>query len=206
MWEKFDPNIYANYDIFLKNPKYYWDLERAMIPIFAKAKPNPNHKAVVELEKKSMVDAIITQNIDNFHQMAGSRVPVIELHGSVYSAYCMDRGQRIKRGYLLKSIKQGRKIPVCPNCGGRVKTGAIMFNEPMADDVLEQAREVSRRSDLFLALGSSLQVYPANELPIIAKKAGAKLIYINREETLMDKYCDLRFLGNLIEYFTAIGQ
>ncbi len=69
----------------------------------------------------------------------------------------------------------------------------------MADDVLEQAREVSRRSDLFLALGSSLQVYPANELPIIAKKAGAKLIYINREETLMDKYCDLRFLGNLID-------
>jgi len=172
-------------------------LERALVPIFADAKPNRGHRALVELEKKGKLSTIITQNIDNFHQLAGNKIPIIELHGNVYQAYCLDCGQKIKRGNVLKQLKSEDKIPICPYCGGRVKTGAILFNEPVADELIDSAIQAAQQSDLFLILGSSLIVFPANQILVLAKKAGAKLIIINKEPTQMDKYCDLRFLGNI---------
>ena len=197
LWEQFNPLTYANYNIFLRQPEFYWDLERAMIPIFGKAKPNKAHKALVDLEKKGKLKAIITQNIDNFHQAAGSRVPIIELHGNINEVYCMDCDSRIKRGYVLKRLKAGDIVPVCPKCGGRIKPNIVLFNEPFADDLFDRAQRIVERCDLLLVLGTSLQVYPANQLPALAKQAQAKEIFINFQETLLDKYASVRLLGNL---------
>lgn len=204
LWEQFNPLKYANYTIFLKKPEYYWELERVMTPRFEKAKPNKVHKAIVELEKKTNLKAIITQNIDNFHQEAGSKVPIIELHGNVNEIHCMDCHCAIKRSYIQKRIKAGDLVPKCPNCGGRVKPNILLFNEPIVEDVLEEATEYAEKCDLMLIFGSSLSVFPANQIPLLARKAGAKLIFINRDPTFMDKYATLRMLGDLETYLPMI--
>lgn len=201
LWEQYNPLIYANYNVFLRKPEYYWELERSLAPLFLGAKPNRAHKVLVELERKlnGYFAGIITQNIDNLHQVAGSKVPIIELHGNVFRAHCLDCNDSVKRDYILKRIALGDKVPVCPACGGRVKPEVILFNEPMGDEVLEKAQKLTEECDIFLALGSSLEVFPANQLPLIARKNknGAKIIIVNQTPTVMDKYCTLRILGDL---------
>ncbi|MCF2140886.1 MAG: NAD-dependent protein deacylase [Candidatus Lokiarchaeota archaeon] len=204
LWTQFNPLKYANYSVFLKTPKYYWQLEKALIPKFENAKPNKAHKALVSLEKKGKLKAIITQNIDNFHQDAGSKVPIVELHGNMNHAYCMDCYTPIKRNYILKWLKRKSGIPICPKCGGRIKTNIVLFNEPIAEDLLEEATKYAEDCEIMLVLGSSLTVFPANQIPLLARKAGAKLIFINKDPTFMDKYATLRMLGNLETYLPMI--
>ncbi|MHA1795292.1 MAG: SIR2 family NAD-dependent protein deacylase [Promethearchaeota archaeon] len=200
LWEQYNPLQYANYSVFLKKPHYYWELERAMIPRFEHARPNKAHKALVKLEKMGKLQAIITQNMDNFHQEAGSKVPVIELHGNKNRAYCMDCHTPIKRSFLTKWLKHNSGIPICPVCGGRIKTDVVLFNEPFAEDLLEQATEFAENCEIMLVLGTSLSVFPANQIPLLARKMGAKLILINKDPTFMDKYATLRILGDLETY------
>lgn len=204
LWSRFDPNIYANYKVFLKNPELYWNLERAIIPEFSKAKPNATHRSIVKLQKRGTLQAIITQNIDNFHQKAGSTVPIVELHGNAYHVNCLDCKRSINRTYVTKRLKAGDVVPVCPFCKGRVKPGIILFEEPIADQVMNTAYEYAKNCDLMFVLGTSLLVFPANQIPLIAKKAGAKLIFINREPTYLDKHATLRFLGNIGEIFPTL--
>lgn len=204
LWEQYNPLKYANYNVFLKEPEYYWDLERALVENFENAKPNKIHKALVSLEKKGNLKAIITQNIDNFHQDAGSKVPIIELHGNAKKAHCMDCGLQIKRSYINKKIRNGTHIPTCPQCAGRIKPNVVLFNEPIAEDLLEEATKYAENCDLMLVMGSSLTVFPANQIPLLANKAGAKLIFINREQTYMDRYCTVRLLGDLGVYIPLL--
>lgn len=204
IWERFNPMRYAEYSVFLRRPDYYWNLERNMIPMFANAKPNLNHHALVDLEKKKKIDILITQNFDNLHQIAGNKVPIIELGGNAYRASCMDCGINIKRGYILKRLNAGDNVPHCPICGGRIKTGILLFNEPIPEEIIESAINAAETCDLFVVIGSNLVVYPANNLPIIAKKAGSKVIYFNLDQTMMDKYCTLRFLGDIKTNFPPL--
>jgi len=204
LWEKFNPLKYANYTVFLKEPKYYWELERVLIDEFDNAKPNKSHKALVQLEKKGKLKAIITQNIDNFHQDAGSSVPTIELHGNAKNAHCMDCMAPIKRKYIQKRLKVSDNVPLCPNCGGRIKTEVVLFNEPIAEDLLEKATMYAERCDLMLVLGSSLSVFPANQIPLLAKKNGARLIFINKDQTYMDRYATVRLLGDMNVYLPLL--
>ncbi|MHA1674351.1 MAG: SIR2 family NAD-dependent protein deacylase [Promethearchaeota archaeon] len=206
LWEQFNPLKYANYTVFLKNPEFYWELERAMMPAYEKAKPNKAHKALVELEKKGNLKAIITQNADNFHQDAGSKVPIIEIHGNINRVHCMDCHTTIKRSYIQKRLKQGDDVPKCPECGGRVKPDVVLFNEPVADDLLEEATYYAENCDLMLILGSSLSVFPANQIPLLARKAGAKLIFINRDRTYLDKYATVALLGDLVVYLPLLTK
>lgn len=204
LWEKYNPLKFANYTVFLQTPEYFWELVRALLPVFEKAKPNRGHKALVRLEKKGKLTGIITQNMDNFHQMAGSKVPVIELHGNAKKAHCMDCNTNIKQNYIIKRIKADESIPVCPECGGRIKSDVVLFNEPVADDLLEEATLLAESCDILLILGSSLSVFPANQIPLLARKAGARLIFINKDPTFYDKYATLRLLGNLGTYLPMI--
>ena len=204
LWSQFDPNLYADYNVFLKNPEFYWELERKLGKIFLNAKPNKIHKALVKLEKKGKLNGIITQNIDNLQQSAGSKIPIIELHGNPIKAHCMDCKKPISRKYINKNLKKSENIPVCPFCNGRIKTNTLLFNEPMAQDIMKAAISLAEKCDLMLILGSYLAVYPANQIPLIAKKAGATLIFINNEPTHYDKYATLRLLGQVESYLPLI--
>jgi len=156
------------------------------------AKPNAGHAAVARLVARGKVRAVITQNVDNLHQDSG--VPadqVIEIHGNASYATCLECGLRHELADLREGFVERHEIPVCRACGGLVKTATISFGQPMPAGPMELAQAASLDCDLFLVLGSSLVVFPAASFPLIAKRAGARLVIVNREQTEQDSYADL---------------
>ncbi|MBT9447097.1 MAG: Sir2 family NAD-dependent protein deacetylase [Hyphomonadaceae bacterium] len=155
-------------------------------------KPNAGHYAVARLVERDKAFAVITQNVDNLHQDSG--VPeerIIELHGNASYAKCLDCGERHELDDLRSVFVDRGEIPTCRACGGLVKTATISFGQPMPDIPMAHADLASRACDLFLVLGSSLVVTPAANFPVIAKRAGAKLVIVNREATPLDDMADL---------------
>jgi len=158
----------------------------------AKAKPNPGHKAIAELDSIGKLDCVITQNIDGLHQRSG--VPeekVIELHGTARWVNCLECGQRYPREQIEERIKGGTKVPRYDSCGGIMKPATISFGQAMPEQETRQAEDRASACDLFLVAGSSLVVYPAAQMPIIAKESGAGLIIINLTPTPHDPYADI---------------
>ncbi len=156
------------------------------------AAPNAGHLAVARLVENGKADCVITQNVDNLHQASG--VPadrVIELHGNASYAKCLACGERHELADLRAPFVDRGEVPACRTCGGVVKTATISFGQPMPVEAMSRAEEASLAADLFLVLGSSLVVYPAAGLPILAKRAGARLVIVNREPTELDGFADL---------------
>ncbi|MFI4987562.1 MAG: NAD-dependent deacetylase [Alphaproteobacteria bacterium] len=156
------------------------------------AKPNAGHHAVARLVARGKASAVITQNVDNLHQDSG--VPaerVIELHGNASYATCLDCGLRHELDVLKQSFLGCHEIPSCRRCGGLVKTATISFGQAMPQEVVARAEAETLACDLFLVLGSSLVVYPAAGLPLLAKENGARLAIVNREPTAHDGCADV---------------
>ena len=154
--------------------------------------PNAGHFAVARLIASGKASAVITQNVDNLHQASG--VPsdrVVELHGNASYATCLECGLRHELDELRPVFVERGEIPVCCDCQGLVKTATISFGQPMPDEPMMRAEEETYASDLFLVLGSSLVVTPAAHFPIKAKRNGARLVIVNREETPLDSVADL---------------
>ena len=189
LWSKYDPNIYANIDIFMQDSTYYWNFfidER--YPVIKKAKPNDGHYALVELEKRGKLYCVITQNIDGLHQEAGQS-DVIELHGNTRKIYCLSCGKTYSMDEIYEKLK--KELPPKCSCRGNLKPGTVLFGESLPQHALEMARLAAENCDLFLVLGSSLVVYPAASMPRIAKKKGATLAIINIDPTPLDGTADI---------------
>jgi NAD-dependent deacetylase len=204
LWTRYDPNIYANYHYFLQDPSKFWKMHNELVGILVNAKPNLIHIVVAELEKRGKVNAIITQNIDALHQKAGSgtykNIPIYELHGSYMKLECV----RCKKEYnFLEVDTKNVQYPVC-KCNGYIKPKVVLFGESLSSRVLDGAIGASTNCDCFLMIGSSLLVYPANILPSLAKQSGAKVIFINRENTIMDELADVFLKGNGGEILSEI--
>jgi NAD-dependent deacetylase len=156
------------------------------------AKPNEGHFAVARLVETARVSHVITQNVDNLHQDAGTRKhQVIELHGNAGYATCLICGLRHELADLRPPFLEQGTLPVCRACGGIVKSATISFGQPMPVDAMRRADAASRECDLFIVLGSSLLVHPAATLPMLAKSNGAALAIVNREPTAMDGRADV---------------
>lgn len=169
-----------------------WQRKFNMDDTFDSARPNAGHMAIARLVQSGKVFAVITQNIDNLHQDSG--VPedkVIELHGNTTYAKCLDCSQRHELTYVRAGFEETGKPPACQRCGGILKTATISFGQSMPEREMLLAEEQTLACDLFIAIGSSLVVYPAAGFPIVAKKNGAALVIINREETELDEIADL---------------
>jgi NAD-dependent deacetylase len=170
----------------------YWRQKALMWPEMRDAQPNAGHRAFVELERQSRLRAMITQNIDGLHQRAGNRSDlVIELHGTTAAAVCLTCGDRITMDEAVKRVADGDLAPECDHCGGLLKPATISFGQAMPAREMQLAAEAAKDCDVFLAVGSSLVVYPAAALPELAKRNGAALIIINRTPTSMDAIADL---------------
>ncbi len=156
-----------------------------------KAKPNAGHLALAALEKRGKLHALITQNIDGLHQMAGNTPnKVIEVHGTVREVICMACGVTSPMQETLDRVRNGEEDPPCRDCGGILKSATISFGQALVPEVIERAMTVSAESDLFFAVGTSLQVYPiAGALPA-ARAAGAKIVILNAEPTPFDDIAD----------------
>ena len=156
-----------------------------------RAVPNAGHDALVTLERRGKLLAIVTQNIDGLHQRAGHSPPrVIEVHGTVHEVICMRCGRRGPMQETLERVRAGEEDPSCAECGGILKSATISFGQPLVPEVIERAAQASADADLFMAVGTSLQVYPVAGLLPLAKKAGARVIIANAEPTPMDHLAD----------------
>jgi NAD-dependent deacetylase len=174
---------YEIFGKFLRNPKEYWEeaLKSPLYEILEKARPNPAHYALAELENMGILKTIITQNIDGLHKKAGSK-NVLEFHGGVDKLRCIYCGCRFPKEEFLNEIAE-KRVPVCKNCKGPLKMDVVHFTEPIPRDIYELSFAEAEKCDLMLVCGTSAVVYPAAELPRIAKRCGAKVVEVNLEET-----------------------
>lgn len=156
------------------------------------AQPNDGHRALVALERAGKLRAVVTQNIDGLHQRSGhSPAAVIEMHGTMWDVMCMSCGCRGPMPPVLDRVRRGEVDPPCDRCGGVLKSATISFGQPLVPQVIERAMRAAEQSDLLLAIGSSLQVYPAAGIVPLAKEAGARLVIVNAESTPFDDLADV---------------
>lgn len=168
------------------------------------AQPNRGHLALVELERRGKLHALITQNIDELHQIAGnSPERVIEVHGTVRRTMCWRCGERLPMANTLARVRAGEEDPHCLKCGGILKSDTISFGQPLVTDVIERAMRVAAEADLLLAIGSTLQVYPVAGAVPLAKEAGARVVIFNAEPTAMDDIADALLTGPIGELLPA---
>jgi NAD-dependent deacetylase len=187
-----------------------WRRRFAMLDEFGDAKPGRGHRALASLYRAGKAPAVVTQNIDNLHQASGiAPEHVVELHGNTSYARCLDCEQRYELAWVRARMDAGNGCaPDCPTCGGYIKTATISFGQAMPDSAMRRAEELALSCDLFLAIGSSLVVWPAAGFPLMAKRNGARLIIINREPTDFDEVADLvvrRDIGTALEPFVAFA-
>jgi NAD-dependent deacetylase len=158
------------------------------------AQPNTGHKALVELERRGKLHALITQNIDELHQLAGHAPDkVIEVHGTMRKVVCMSCGERAPMQAALERVRAGEEDPPCRNCGGILKSATISFGQALVPEVIDRAMQCATEADLLLAVGSSLQVYPIAGAVPLAKRAGARVVIVNAEPTPFDDLADAVF-------------
>jgi len=171
----------------------HWRDRRHRYPEMLARVPNAGHEAIAEFEATGRLLAVITQNIDGLHQKAGnSDDRVIELHGSTHVIRCTNCGRTYGGVEIHERLEAGLADPRCPVCGGVLRTGTVLFGEPLPERALRTAHAVAQATDLMLVVGSSLVVNPAARLPVIAKDAGARLVIINQSSTPIDDLADVR--------------
>lgn len=191
-WEKNQPIDFSDFLGSTEMRLEAWRRKVNMETSFNAAKPNRGHRAVAKLFESDKGFAVITQNIDNLHQDSGVNSDrVIELHGNATFAKCLDCGKRFELEPILGAFKADETLPICDRCEGIIKTATISFGQAMPEVEMARAQEATLACDLFIAMGSSLVVFPAAGFPLMAKQNGARLVILNRDPTDMDPYADL---------------
>lgn len=204
VWSKMKPIMFQDFVASRDARREAWTRVFNKTAGWTGASPNAGHYAVANLVKAGKVTSVITQNVDNLHQESG--VPadkVIEVHGNASYAKCLQCGKRYEFDALRPKWEADEDI-TCMFCTGLVKSATISFGQAMPEVEMERATEEALLADLFLVLGSSLVVYPAAGLPIVAKKAGSRLAIVNREETDLDPYADLVLNTDIGPLMTAV--
>ncbi len=199
IWSRYnqDDLTYQKFRSGEKYRKLYWKYDQERYPAMRDAQPNAAHRAVAEIEDSGRLLALITQNIDGLHRTAGSsRHKTYELHGTVREVTCLDCNRRWPREEITDMMeREGIEVPYCPDCKGPLKCATIAFGQALPADVLESAFHYARHCDLFLTIGSSLVVQPANLLPLEARRSGATLVLVNLGPTPYDEIMDYVLKG-----------
>ena len=205
LWTKYDPVKVSSIDSFLADPASYWMVSKERGAVALAAWPNAGHKALAEMEAAGHLVAVITQNTDGLHRDAGSS-HVIELHGSGRTVECLECGRREPRADVQARL--GVEMPPrCPDCGSTfLKPTVVLFGEPMPADAINEAFELARQADVMLVVGSSLVVYPAADVPIVALRSGARLVVVNAEPTPFDRFAEVVIHGRSGEVLPQIAS
>ncbi|HLS65682.1 MAG TPA: NAD-dependent deacylase [Pseudogracilibacillus sp.] len=183
LWEKFNPDELANVHALMHNTEEFTNFYRYRLGEITKYQPHDGHYILAEWEKKKLIHGIITQNVDAFHADAGNE-NMMELHGSFRTFHCHECNREVGRDAYLDGET------TC-SCGGTIRPGIVLFGENLPQETFQRAEIEAKRAELFIVLGSSLTVSPANMFPLVAKENGARLIIVNREPTDFDHYADL---------------
>jgi NAD-dependent deacetylase len=205
VWSQFRP---IDFQTFLSSP----DMRREGLTRFLKVreavgpvKPGRGHRALARLVAEGKAERIVTQNIDNLHQASGvAAAKVVELHGNGTYAHCLSCGERHELDWVAAELAAKPGAPACVACGGMIKTATISFGQPMPAEAMRIANAEALACDLFLVVGSSLSVFPAAGLPVVAKRNGAALVIINRDPTELDPYADLVINADIGDTLAAV--
>lgn len=178
IWKKYSPDEFASIDAYTRDPNKVWKFWRELAELVKGCRPNPGHVALAELERFGILRAVITQNVDNLHQDAGSK-RVIEYHGNARRLVCLECRKRIS----IDTDDMGDFAPRCPICTGLMKPDVVMFGEDIPRHAMFEAHALAEKCDVMIVAGTSAQVYPAAQLPFTAKSIGAIVIESNTERT-----------------------
>lgn len=185
LWQGVDPMKLASMTALRRNPVEFFQFYRFRLSKLRDARTNPVHIGLAALQRAGYLKALITQNIDGLHQAAGS-TGVIEVHGSLRESVCLQCDRSFPSDLIDVDVQTEADIPRCPECRGILKPGVVLFEEALPAEAIDRALEATRRADLFVVVGSSLQVGPVNQLPTMAAAWGADLALINLEPTYLD--------------------
>jgi NAD-dependent deacetylase len=198
LWAELDPLEYASLAAFRRDPERTWSFYARRFAMLAGAEPNAGHRALAELERRGLVRALITQNIDLLHERAGSR-EVVEVHGSIRTSSC-PRCRRVQALAEVLAQLESRPAPVCRACGAILKPDVVFFGELLPLDAIGRAGELAREAALMVVVGSTLEVYPVADLPL----ASRSFAIVNRGPTALDAQAELRLEGGAGELLTAV--
>jgi len=200
LWEKYDPEEYADIRAFYSNPDRVWSMLKEMFVLVMEARPNPAHLGLAELERMGLLSSVVTQNVDGLHQAAGSK-NVIEFHGSHRTLSCLKCSTKIEGSSLTLQDLPAR----CPRCSSLLKPDVVFFGEPIPLEAQTLSFKESRSCTAVLVIGTSAVVYPAASIPVTAKENGATIIEINKEPTpLTDEISDYLICGSAGQIVPAI--
>ncbi|HZB22538.1 MAG TPA: NAD-dependent deacylase [Gaiellaceae bacterium] len=205
IWARYDPMEYATIDAFRRDPLKVWDFYAKRLDLLKDARPNAAHRALAELERRGLLSAVVTQNVDRLHELAGSR-DVVEVHGSVRTFVCLACGTRATFDEVVAML-EAAPAPACPNCGAILKPGVVMFGELLPTSELERAVALARAARLMLVVGSSLEVHPVAGLPLETLDAGGDVAIVNRGRTPLDPHAVLKIdaaAGETLEAVVAM--
>jgi NAD-dependent deacetylase len=202
LWANVDPMEVAHIDVFERDPARFWSYYRPRFQSLGDKRPNPAHEALAELERRGLIEGVITQNIDRLHRAGGSR-NVVEVHGSIESSSCT-RCATVFEIDEVEDLFDAEGVAVCASCRGPVKPDVILFGELLSEGAMVRARDLAERAELMICVGSSLAVYPVAGLPQLTLERGGRLAIVTKGETPYDADAELKLDGEVVEEFGAL--
>jgi len=202
LWANVDPMEVAHISVFERDPERFWSYYRPRFQALGDKEPNRAHAALAELERRGLIEGVITQNIDRLHRAAGSQ-EVIEVHGSIETSSCLACGT----AYGLDSVDDlfdERGVAICDACGGAVKPDVVLFGEMLPREAIGRATELAEGVDLMLCVGSSLAVHPVAGLPQLTLESGGAVAIVTKGETPYDDDAELKLDGEVDEELAAL--
>ncbi|MCB1324463.1 MAG: NAD-dependent deacylase [Spirochaetales bacterium] len=204
LWEQYDPFEVASIEAFRAHPERFYDWIRPLLAGFATARPNPAHLALSRLQQLGFLREVITQNIDGLHEKAGTR-EVLAVHGQADTVSCIVCGHRVSGADTRHAIESGA-VPACALCHGVYKPDVVLFGEPLPPETTERAWRAAEMADVIVVAGSSLEVFPVNELPALVLQNQGSLVLINQGPTPFDRLASVRISGDVVEVLPAIAD
>jgi NAD-dependent deacetylase len=202
LWAKVDPMEVAHIDVFERDPARFWAYYRPRFEALGDKEPNRAHEALAELERRGLIEGVVTQNIDRLHRAAGSE-NVIEVHGSIETSSCRTCAASFELEEM-EGLFDERGVAVCSVCRGAVKPDVVLFGELLPESAMARATELAERADLILCVGSSLAVYPVAGLPRVTLGSGGKVAIVTKGETPYDGEAEIKLEGEVDEELDAL--
>jgi NAD-dependent deacetylase len=206
VWTKYQPVYFQDFLTSEAARIQHWRLKKATYELYKTVQPNIGHYAIRDLEARDQLLGLITQNIDGLHSIAGvSAGKIIEIHGTDRLVTCLSCQKRFEPASIYEDLGEEFSAPTCEVCGGLLKSANVSFGQQMPVEAMKRAQAWSEAADLFIVVGSSLQVQPAASFPVIAKHGGALLAIINREGTPLDDLADFVHRGAIGDFFAQLA-
>jgi NAD-dependent deacetylase len=203
LWAAVDPREVAHVNAFRRDPDRFWAFYGRRFALLHDKRPNGAHRALAELERQGRLRAVLTQNIDRLHRLAGSE-RVIELHGSIERSVCPRCGREASLAEVLELLAHGAGAPRCAACGGPLKPGVVLFGELLPEAAFAEAEELAAQADLMLCVGSSLEVFPVAGLPELTLGAGGRVALVTQGQTPYDAAAVVKLTGDVEGELTAV--